>query len=212
MKAPTNNSHIRKSMRPIHLLLSVLLVVLNNTAVAADKADDELRQRFEIMDPTACKKVKSKEPPLPRTSFFEGDTSTTALGYRERFYLNLDGSENCQILDVWIDRVNPADPNEYRQTALNVIRRYEKGKWIEEQELPYAPKYQLRDKTTGRIYYLLDFSFENLISAQGVWYFDGKWQDPKARVSPSIELCLETTCISEETLKKTIDMHSRKAN
>jgi hypothetical protein len=199
-------------MQPIYLLSSFLLIVLNITVVTADQADDELRQRFEIMDPTACKKVKSKEPPLPRTSFFKGNTTTTALGYRERFYLNLDGSGNCQILDVWIDRVNPADPNEYRQTALSVIQRHEKGKWIEEQELPYAPKYQLRDKTTGRIYYLLDYSFENLISAQGVRYFDGKWQDPKTRVSPSIEMCSETTCLSEEKLKKAIALNSRKEN
>jgi hypothetical protein len=189
-------------MRLPRVVLPISLIAVLHGAQAASPTDDELRQRFELMDSTQCTKVKAKEPAF----------DTNVYTFAERHYLNLDGSGTCQILDAWVGSVNPDDPNESRLEARSVVHRFANGKWIDEYGLDYAPKYQLRDKTNGRIYYLVDFSAkQGLYGAHGVRYLD-KWLDEERRVGPAIQICIpgNLECPDEETLRRAFEILSKK--
>jgi hypothetical protein len=164
--------------------LFFVLAVAGRLAAAAEigtvdsMSDEKILQRFVLMNPEDCSKPKIKPPPLPVTTFFEGDTTTTTndigSSYRDRFYLDLDGDGTCEILDVWIDRVTP-DPDDYRLDGMSAIYKYHKKHWRNEDSgLPCAPKYQIFDRKNKTIYYLLDFHGNIYNSAEGIYYLDGR--------------------------------------
>lgn len=105
-------------------------------------------------------------------------------GWRERFFSDIDGDSTCEIIDIWIDRLAPL-PNDNRLDKFSAMYRIQKRRWVyaygsgkDFSSFDYVPKHQVRDKTTGRIYYLFDFDFDSgtglWIHAHGVKYFD-RW-------------------------------------
>jgi len=154
-----------------------------------------------LMDPKQCAMVTAKEPAF----------DTNVYTFAQRHYLNLDGSGTCQLLDVWVGSLNPDDPNENRLEARSVIHRFVNGKWIDEYGLSYAPKFQLRDKTNRRIYYLVDFSYQGLISAHGVRYLD-KWLDEKDPGVTGLQICVgdDPKCVNQEALDRAADILSKR--
>ena len=135
------------------------------TANADSMTDQEIIQRFQLMEPQQCKRVGRKNEPPEHI-----DTPV----YGERFYLDLDGDSSCEILDVWVDRVTP-DPDDYRLDGMNAIYKYQKKHWRNEGSvLPCKPKYQIFDRKNKTIYYLLDFHGNIYNSAEGIYYLDGR--------------------------------------
>lgn len=175
--------------------LGVLILVLMTFSWGASRAgnltEEEMQRRFELMQPAKCSKPKSKLPPLTRPTYYNKDGSFASQGARERFFFDLDGDGTCELIDIWIDRLTPL-PNDNRLMNFSEIYQFKKGRWVyiygagkNFAPFDYVPKYQLRDKTTGRIYYLFNFKFDRFpyTSVRGAMYFD-RWptrQEEKER-------------------------------
>lgn len=177
--------------KKLGVYILVLITTSSGALWAGNLAEEEMQQRFELMQPAKCNKPKSKAPTLPRSSFYDRTDSSTNKGWRERFFSDIDGDGTCEIIDIWIDRLTPL-PNDNRLNKFSVIYQALKGRWVERYGFEYVPTHQLRDKTTGRIYYLFDFDFDSgtglMIHAHGTKYFD-RWptrqEEKRGLLSPS---------------------------
>jgi hypothetical protein len=185
--------------RYVLITLFLVFMVAGRLASAAEigtadsMSDEQILQRFVLMNPKECSKPKIKPPPLPATTFFEGDSTTTTndigSSYRDRFYLDLDGDGVCEILDVWIDRVTP-DPDDYRLMGMSAIYKYQKKHWINEGSvLPCKPKYQIFDRKNKTIYYLVDFDGDLYKPVDGIYYLDGGWETREAGMLGGMSMC-----------------------
>lgn len=137
--------------------------------------DQEIRNRFVVEADPLCKRVKVGEPRRPYTPFFS-----------RRYYLSIDGKENCQILDVWIQRLTDlADDN--RREIYSKIYRFSAGAWVEEFGLDDKPVLRIKDKKTGIVYFVTELN-EDIFYRKRVVYFSGDWVDKnRKRINAGIE-------------------------
>ena len=170
-------------MKANQLVAMLILALSSLPSWATQPADSEIIQRFELMKPDKCMKPRGKEhkDKLLNPQYLSAD----------RYYLDLDGDGICEIINIMIGRLTPL-PNDNRLMNFSEIHQYKKGRWVyaygsgeDFSPFDYVPKYQLRDKTTGRIYYLFDFEFNSgtglWIHAHGTKYFD-RWPTQKERL------------------------------
>jgi hypothetical protein len=137
--------------------------------------DQEIRKRFVVEADPLCKRVKVGEPRRPYTPFFS-----------RRYYLSIDGKENCQILDVWIQRLTDlADDN--RREIYSTIYRFSAGAWVEEFGLDDKPVLRIKDKKTGIVYFVTELN-EDIFYRKRIVYFSGDWVDKnRKRINAGIE-------------------------
>jgi hypothetical protein len=145
----------------VSVLLAFFLLVSGNTQALSD---NEILNRFELVPDVPCVKAKIKEPKEVDTPYFS-----------ERHYLAIDNSKECQILDVWVAPLTNS-LNENRRYMDSILYRRKGRAWIKEYGLNYVPKFRLRDKETGRIYFYIMLN-EAPFYISEVVYFDGHWKD-----------------------------------
>lgn len=124
--------------------------------------DREIKSRFVVEAEPECKKIKIIEPKNPHNSLSS-----------RRYYLSIDGRDNCQILDVSIQRITDF-PTDNRREIYSVIYRYNGKSWLKEFGLDDKPLLRIKDKKTGVIYFFTELN-EDLFYRQGIVYFSGNW-------------------------------------
>lgn len=141
----------------------VAFLVMSN-CYSEDSFEKAVRSRFVVELEPLCKKVKAAEPRMPSTPFFS-----------RRYYLSIDGEQNCQILDVWIQRITNSSTDNRRE-IYSVLYRFSGGLWLKEFGLDDKPLLRIKDKKTGVTYFFTELN-EDLFYRSGVVYFSGDWED-----------------------------------
>lgn len=149
-------------MRVIFLCFLLLCVQISYAQQSA--YDEEIRRRFVVESEPVCKRVKATEPKRPKTPFFS-----------QRYYLTIDGGENCQILDVWIQRLTDS-PADNRREIYSMLYRFNSNAWVVEYGLDTKPTLRVKDKKTGIVYFVTELN-EDIFYRKQVFFFSGKWMD-----------------------------------
>jgi hypothetical protein len=163
--------------------------------------DAELRNRFQVVQEPICKKLKTREPALPVNSVWYG-----------RYYLSVDGTIDCQILDVKIDWMTDR-PNEFRKYLNSVLYKFDGKKWLENRGLSYAAKYRIYDKNRKIVYMVVeneegDFPVSEIAFYTGVWNEGGNGK----RAIEKLWFCeINQACYEEYmNVKRAIDLYDSK--
>ena len=145
------------------LFFCLVFCIISNCYANQTDFDQEIKRRFVVESEPACKRIKAVEPRRPNTPFFS-----------MRYYLSLDGEGNCQILDVWIQRLTNF-PNDNRREVNSVIYRFNGRAWLQEYGLDDKPLLRIKDQKTGIVYYFTELN-EDLFYRKAIVYFSGAWE------------------------------------
>lgn len=160
-------------------------------------SDNEIISRFVLLNGTDCKMPRARPPKLYEARYFS-----------ERNKVDLDGDGWCEIIDTWVDRVNPSNLDDNRRMNGGVGWKFFGNKWWQAGAPDYKPSHIVRDLSDKRIYYLVDSYDEAMVSG---WrgYFDGKWLDNGGRLE-GVEYCILGVCPSEAELRYVISILKRR--
>ncbi|MCE3603373.1 hypothetical protein LXA47_07090 [Massilia sp. P8910] len=112
-----------------HIRTVLALAALCACAAAAAAGPEPV---YEPLDPLACTKPLKRPPPLPKESYEAYNI--------ERRFLDLDGSGQCVLMDIWIARLGGSASVGMRTLEQRFLR-FSAGKWRAfSADLAYFPR------------------------------------------------------------------------
>jgi hypothetical protein len=131
-----------RSYRKEVLVVAAMLTLLSLLDITCAATVQDIKQNYELVDLSKCKKSGNLPPVLPK----ESDRTYNA----QRRYLDLDGSGLCAVMDFCLERL-AGDPSPGMRNLEHRFYRYADGQWKPfESDIGFYP-YAIRLRQTNRV-------------------------------------------------------------